>query len=202
MADAGEKLVVVERFGQHVVGAKLARALQEVEIDDAGAARDDENRHGGRLPLDLEHRLDPLGLRHDDVGDHQIGPQLLEEAETPPAVSGVGYVVAGLLEDLADRFAHDLIVIDHENSCHVADSRSGSGTDSAGSGKRISKVVPSPGTLATVTRPPWLVTMPCTIDRPSPVPSLTGLVVKNGSKMRAMTAASMPYPVSLTARCR
>src|SRR6185437_3740440 len=40
--------------------------------------------------------------------------------------------------------------------------------------------------------------MPCTTERPRPVPSPTGLVVKNGSKSRAAVAWSMPQPVSLT----
>ena len=40
--------------------------------------------------------------------------------------------------------------------------------------------------------------MPWQTDRPRPVPAPTGLVVKNGSKMRARVAASMPAPVSVT----
>jgi len=40
--------------------------------------------------------------------------------------------------------------------------------------------------------------MPCTTDRPSPVPSPGGFVVKNGSKIRRSVARSMPHPVSLT----
>ena len=38
--------------------------------------------------------------------------------------------------------------------------------------------------------------MPCTSDRPSPVPTPTLLVVKNGSKMRSITFGSIPTPVS------
>ena len=40
--------------------------------------------------------------------------------------------------------------------------------------------------------------MPCTTDSPSPVPWPTGLVVKNGSKMRARISGVMPAPVSRT----
>ncbi len=40
--------------------------------------------------------------------------------------------------------------------------------------------------------------MPCTTDRPSPLPVPTGLVVKNGSKTLRRVAASMPCRVSLT----
>ena len=40
--------------------------------------------------------------------------------------------------------------------------------------------------------------MPWQMDRPSPVPMPTGLVVKNGSKMRASRSGAMPVPVSCT----
>ena len=39
---------------------------------------------------------------------------------------------------------------------------------------------------------------PYTIDRPSPVPRPTSLVVKNGSNTRWAVSASMPVPVSDT----
>ena len=40
--------------------------------------------------------------------------------------------------------------------------------------------------------------MPQLTESPRPVPSPTSLVVKNGSKMRARVASSMPAPVSRT----
>ena len=43
------------------------------------------------------------------------------------------------------------------------------------------KVAPWPGALSTRTTPPLCVTIPYTVDRPSPVPWPTGFVVKNGS---------------------
>ena len=45
------------------------------------------------------------------------------------------------------------------------------------------KVAPAPAALATSTRPPCCVTIPCTTASPSPVPLLALFVVKNGSKM-------------------
>ena len=68
----------------------------------------------------------------------------------------------------------------------------------AGRGQLHQKVVPWPGALCTAIRPPALVTVVCTMARPSPVPSPAALVVKNGSKIRSCTAASMPQPVSRT----
>ncbi len=60
-------------------------------------------------------------------------------------------------------------------------------------------VVPRPGSLSTQMVPPLCVTIPKTVARPSPVPWPSGLVVKNGSKIRSRVAASIPIPVSLTA---
>ena len=56
-----------------------------------------------------------------------------------------------------------------------------------------------PGSLSTWMWPPLCLTMPYTVARPSPVPLPGSLVVKNGSKMRARVASSMPVPVSVTA---
>jgi hypothetical protein len=39
--------------------------------------------------------------------------------------------------------------------------------------------------------------IPCESESPSPVPSPTGFVVKNGSKIRLRTLSGMPGPASL-----
>jgi hypothetical protein len=44
-----------------------------------------------------------------------------------------------------------------------------------------------------------LLTMPYTLDRPSPVPLPFSLVVKKGSKSYVLVCWSMPQPVSVTA---
>jgi hypothetical protein len=46
--------------------------------------------------------------------------------------------------------------------------------------------------------PPWPLTMPRTVDSPSPVPLPNSLVVKNGSKIWSSTSGAMPVPVSAT----
>ena len=48
-------------------------------------------------------------------------------------------------------------------------------------GRSTLKVEPLPGLLQTLTVPLWSLTIPCTTDRPMPVPSPC-LVLKNGSK--------------------
>ncbi len=59
-------------------------------------------------------------------------------------------------------------------------------------------MVPWPTVLSTEICPPIPVTMPWQMDRPSPVPTPSGLVVKKGSKMLLRSSGSMPLPLSWT----
>ena len=59
-------------------------------------------------------------------------------------------------------------------------------------GKRISKVVPAPGSLSTWMWPPLCFTIPWTVARPSPVPFPRSLVVKKGSKRCAIASGDIP----------
>ena len=65
-------------------------------------------------------------------------------------------------------------------------------------GKMIRNVVPRPTSLSTASSPPKRVMMLWHTNSPSPVPTPTGLVVKNGSKMRERISGGIPAPVSLT----
>ena len=59
-------------------------------------------------------------------------------------------------------------------------------------------VAPAPSSLTTRIDPPDWLTIPYAVDRPRPVPLPCAFVVKNGSKIRARVASSIPTPVSLT----
>src|SRR6266545_3291905 len=65
-------------------------------------------------------------------------------------------------------------------------------------GSSIVNVAPEPGLVSSVMRPPCSCTIPWQIDRPSPVPLPSPLVVKNGSNTRAATSSDMPGPESVT----
>jgi hypothetical protein len=65
-------------------------------------------------------------------------------------------------------------------------------------GRKMRKAAPSPGLETTLIQPSDCLTMPKTVASPSPVPSPTALVVKNGSKILPMTSGAMPGPSSLT----
>jgi hypothetical protein len=58
-------------------------------------------------------------------------------------------------------------------------------------GSRIVIVVPCPASLSISIWPPDYSTNPCTMLSPSPVPSPSGLVVKNGSNTRLLVKWSM-----------
>src|SRR5439155_820328 len=64
---------------------------------------------------------------------------------------------------------------------------------------RINEAPPS-GRFSAQSWPPSSVTMPQETERPSPLPSPGALVVKNGSKIRGISSAGIPGPVSRTSR--
>src|SRR6266404_863682 len=97
---------------------------------------------------------------------------------------------------------HRFVVNDHDFVIHILAAfhrvsfvRSISGF--ASTGIEIVKVVPLPGALVTSILPPCRWMMLCEIDKPSPVPSPTGFVVKKGSKILFTFSGAIPTPVSL-----
>jgi hypothetical protein len=64
-------------------------------------------------------------------------------------------------------------------------------------GNTILNSVKIPGSVSTSMLPPCcLTTMSWLIDRPSPVPSPEGLVVKNGLNIFSLTSSGIPMPLS------
>src|SRR6185503_17089141 len=99
-------------------------------------------------------------------------------------------LVADRFEDLDDEHADHVFVVDREDAAHrVA---------SAASGSRTVKRAPTPGSDDAISVPPCDSAIPRLTESPRPVPPTSRLVVKNGSKMRERSAASMPGPSSAT----
>src|SRR5690242_17833219 len=65
-------------------------------------------------------------------------------------------------------------------------------------GKQIVKLLPLPGLVSTTTTPAPCLTLPKTVDKPSPALFPCSLVVKKGSKRWDRVYSSIPQPVSLT----
>src|ERR1044072_7272664 len=101
----------------------------------------------------------------------------------PPAAVGVALDAAG---PAGREAVVDAGVLGHEGSW--AGSRTVSGSVAVRGSSTWKRV--SPGTDSTF-RSPWclLTTIRQEVSRPSPVPSPTGLVVKNGSKIRPRISA-------------
>src|SRR6202043_4075796 len=69
--------------------------------------------------------------------------------------------------------------------------------DAAPRGRKIRNSVNSPGLVSTSIDPPCCLTMISWLsERPSPVPSPAGFVVKNGLNICSLTSGGMPVPLS------
>src|ERR1700733_3518009 len=101
------------------------------------------------------------------------------------------------LEDTPQCIADVLLIVDDHYVVHAPSSKvSGWGADGSGApaiGKKTRNVESAPAMVSTSIVALKASTIPCTTDRPSPVPRPTLRVVKNGSKMRSAVAESMPW---------
>ena len=115
-------------------------------------------------------------------------------------MSGVGGLTFGYV---ADRFGRTRALMGTIALFSIASLGAASGTDAARSvadsgctpicaGRSTRTVVPRPTTDWIEIAPSAWWTIPYAVARPSPVPLPFGLVVKNGSKARAITSLDMP----------
>ena len=83
------------------------------------------------------------------------------------------------------------ILTSHGASCRGAPCGGGVGERTRrDAGNATRKVEPTPTSLSTVSSPPSRARIPWQMDRPSPLPEPTGLVVKNGSSACASTSGA------------
>ena len=128
------------------------------------------------------------------------------ELQRTDAVGRRQHLEALALEDARRELAHDLLVVDDERARRRGDGpRRGrparrTALGASASGRCTTNVDPFPGSVSSRMKPPLCVTVPYTLARPSPAPSPTAFVVKNGSKTRAFVSSSIPSPVSATER--
>ena len=142
------------------------------------------------------------------VSSKSIGPRVRgRDANRVVAVLRGEDAVAGRAQHERDELAHRLVVLDDEQRLAASALHARRRATAAPPrrhaterGKSTSKRAPRWGWLSTRMCPPACSTMPYTVASPRPVPLPTSLVVKNGSKMRARVASSMPTPSSSTVR--
>src|SRR5262245_25810058 len=99
-------------------------------------------------------------------------------------------------ELLAKQHLNVQLIVDHKNEESHVDTPC-LPMAAALRGRVMRKAVNSPGVVSTSIDPPCcLTTMSWLMDRPSPVPSPAGLVVKNGLNIFSFTSGGIPVPLS------
>src|ERR1700679_2957657 len=88
------------------------------------------------------------------------------------------------------------LIVDHENG-HIHARSADLTSDVPARGSTILNSVNLPGSVSTAIEPACcFTTMSWLMERPSPVPSPAGLVVKNGLNIFSFTSGGMPVPLS------
>src|SRR4029453_6251147 len=182
----------------------LSAALQSLALRfGVAVCSDHDHRNVGSRRLGFRQQFEPCHSRHVDVRQDQYqrrGP-------------GIGYALQGFesrLGKLHGEAAHAKVapellakqqfdvgfVIDHENK--DAHARAPDlPREAAVRGRVILNSVNSPGCVSTSIDPACCLTMiSWLMERPSPVPSPAGFVVKNGLNILSFTSGGMPVPLS------
>jgi TfoX/Sxy family transcriptional regulator of competence genes len=115
--DGRDQLVRPERLCQ---GCLRAESFGDVEIHQVlrAAAGDRDDLHAGRALERLADRLDAFLVRHEDIGDDEIGLPIRQQRQALPPVFRLEQRMAARAEHAQDELAHRQIVIDHQNCRH------------------------------------------------------------------------------------
>jgi hypothetical protein len=68
--------------------------------------------------VDRHDRLVAIHVRHEDIGDHEVDAPLTQYLERSTPVARHDDVIAGKLEKLPGRVAHQMVIVDDENRSH------------------------------------------------------------------------------------
>jgi hypothetical protein len=186
---------------------------QESGVESAGrdlvavAAHQDHARVRADVADRLEHLVAAETRQRQVDDDASMSCACARKTSTPLAsVARLEDAAPEPLEHVGRHSAHVLLVVDEEDGAAFGlvrgsrrlRRRGGCRGASTLHGRYTRNVVPRPGSLSTRSAPRCPRTTPRTVARPNPRPVV--FVVKNGSKMRAIVAASMPQPLSATSR--
>ena len=113
------ELIDVDRLGEVVLGSELHgldRGLHR-----AVGGHEDDHRLGADL-LDLREELEAVHARHPEVGEDDVGLDLLEQLQSRARVVGPRHLVAVFLEQRLQRSCRvDLVVDDHDPTLDAHD---------------------------------------------------------------------------------
>jgi hypothetical protein len=191
----------VEGFSTCGAPVRSKRALRAVE--NVAGDEDDAVPQMREPPLDLGVEMLAVEPGHFRIAENQIVRALAEHLERHGAVVGDRDLVPVALQCLGQGGGDVGLVVDDQDRLPAIGGngrapplrRPARGTTTGSSSRNVA---PCPTSLSTVMVPPCSSSVRRQSDRPSPVPSPGGLVVKKGSKIRACTAAGIPGPLSFT----
>ena len=182
-----------ERLGDEVRGPFPHRLHRPV---DRAVGGDDHHRGLGLQGLDALAAGPCRPSGHDEIGEHQVVQVLLEERRPLDAVLGDVDRPALLAQGVGHGDPQQRLVLDDQQSV-AADRHAAPPPARSRRASRRSE----PGTWCPCRRsdstsmvPPWAATMLSLTASPSPVPSPTSRVVKNGSKIRSRISSGIPVP--------
>ncbi len=196
VAQADHQLSHRKGLGDEVSRALAHRLYRPVDRSVGG---DDHDRRVRAQRLDPFEKLDATEPRHHEIGEHQIVLVLLEQGGALDAVLGHVHRPALLAQGVGHGDPQERLVLDDQQPVSADfHPTSFSLSSSAIAAMMTRNVVPLPTEVSSSIRPPWAATILPLTARPSPVPSPTSRVVKNGSKIRSRISAGIPCPVSRT----
>ena len=202
LSDGGFEIGEIDRLGHEIERPAVHRGA---DIGHVAIGRDDDGRERVVGLLDFLQQGQTVHPRHVDVAEHHVdsarrwpafrAPRRRRgqsESRTRRRGSGGETAAGPAFPDPARRRPRG-----SSRSCPPPLPAPAAGIIARG--KVTMNSVNAPGSVSTSKLPPCCLTMMSKLsDRPRPVPSPAGLVVKNGSKIFARTASGMPVPLSRT----
>ena len=118
IADSQQHLVVVERFGEEILGAAGERSLLCLVRE---VRRHDEDRQiavGRNQMAEPLHDLETVDLGHPQIQQQEIGLELGEQTQHLGRIGGARHaLVAAAREDLLEELDVGELVVDDQNTC-------------------------------------------------------------------------------------
>ncbi|OPZ08141.1 MAG: hypothetical protein BWZ10_02708 [candidate division BRC1 bacterium ADurb.BinA364] len=108
-----------ERLGQRPVGAQRLRQIEIILRIGLSPAGDGQDFQIGIILAQRDDGFDSFLIRHDQIGDHQIGPLGAAHRAAFAAVAGGAHIVSGAAKHFAKHPPNLLFVVNDQNRRHL-----------------------------------------------------------------------------------
>src|SRR5664279_3819911 len=198
--DFAAKRPEIDRLGQKCLGAVFQRLALRLRI---AISSDHNDRNIGPHGLRFGQEFKATHPRHVDVGqdqDDRYARRISDALKRHGAGLGKLHCKSAgaevMPELLAEQHLDIRVIVDHEDE-KVHGRSPDLAMVAAPRGRTILNSVNTPGCVSTSIEPACCLTMISWLsERPRPVPSPTGFVVKNGLNIFSFTSGGMPVPLS------